>query len=308
MSRMNLSVVIPVFQNSESLEELVNRIHNVSNKLNVSSEIIAVDDGSTDESRKILSELQKNKEFKIKIISLTKNFGQVPAIFAGLRNSSGSATVVISADLQDPPEIIEELYGFYLSGFEIVIAHRKSREDTLLNRLTSTIAYSLLRRDLELLPKGGFDFFLIGDKARGRICATRGRNLFLQGELLHTGFVPKIVPYNREKRKFGKSTWSFSKRLSYFEDAVVDSARKPFTSMLRIGIFLAAFSFLTGLVSLVSYFVDQTPFPGFTPIFLSILFVGGLQLVLLSIVGQLVVRIYDINRNRIVYEVKEIAN
>lgn len=303
---VDLSVVIPVFQNSGSLPTLMARVGNVAKAMKVKYEIVVVDDGSTDESLRVLRKLRDAQEFPLRIISLTYNYGQVPAIYAGLRNSIGNATVVISADLQDPPEVIGKLYEAFTEGHEVVIATRIDRQDPLLTKITSSIAYSFLKRDLENLPKGGFDFFLVGKSARKSMTEVKGKNLFLQGELLNTGFRPIFVSYIREKREFGKSAWTISKRLSYFEDAVIDSARKPFIVIFRFGVILAILSFLLGIMAVFNYFFNLAPFSGFTPIYLSILCIGGLQLALLSMLGQFMTRIYDISRGRKLFEIREL--
>jgi dolichol-phosphate mannosyltransferase len=306
-SNLDLSVVIPIFQNSGSLTQLIARIVKVTEAMKINYEIIAIDDGSTDESFEILQNIRESQRIPLKIISLTYNFGQVAAIYAGLRHSKGRATVVISADLQDPPELIVRLYELFTDGHEVVIATRSDRHDPFLTKISSSIAYSFLKRDLKNLPKGGFDFFLVGESARRSMAQVKGKNLFLQGELLNTGYRPVFISYSRSKREFGRSAWTIDKRLSYFEDAIIDSARRPFIIMFRFGILLALLSFLLGVITIVNYFLNSAPFSGFTPLYLSILAIGGLQLALLSMLGQFVTRIYDVSRGRELFKIQEIV-
>ena len=221
-----ISVVVPVFQNRESLHPLIKRITDVLDMMDINAgyELIFVDDGSTDKSYSALRELSNLFVCTFKIVQLSRNFGQVPAISAGLAHASGKAVVVISADLQDPPELIPLMFDEWLHGKDIVIAHRISRRDPLIAQITSKIAYRIARKKYPTMPRGGFDFLLLSARATEAYLKMKGKNRFFQGDIMYLGFKIAFVPYKRSSRDTGKSQWTFSKRMKYFQDLLVTSS------------------------------------------------------------------------------------
>jgi dolichol-phosphate mannosyltransferase len=241
-----------------------------------------------------------------KIVELSKNYGQVSAILAGLEVSSGDCSICYSADLQDPPELLFELFRSFLEHNEIVIAVRSSREDSMFQNLTSKIGYWILRIKSPEIPKGGFDFFLIGNIAKKFILERFGSRRFLQGDILNLGFSPVFIKYKRLKRAKGKSAYTFQKRLNIFIDAIFDSTDLLIKSATRIGFFIACIGIISALFLLTEYLKGNSPYNGFTAIVTSILILGGCQLMMLGIVGEYVYRVYDITRNRPRYIIKNI--
>ena len=211
-----------------------------------------------------------------KIVELSKNYGQVSAILAGLEVSSGDCSICYSADLQDPPELLFELFRSFLKHNEIVIAVRSSREDSMFQNLTSKIGYWILRVKSPEIPKGGFDFF------------------------------PAFIKYKRLKRAKGKSAYTFQKRLNIFIDAIFDSTDLLIKSATRIGFFIACCGLISAFFLLTEYLKGNSLNNGFTAIVTSILILGGCQLMMLGIVGEYVYRVYDITRNRPRYIIKNI--
>ncbi len=308
---MIVSIVIPVYKSQDSLEDLSlmlleqERIFAASGAI---LEVIFVVDGSPDDSLKILLEKKNSRLLPndSRIIELSRNFGQVSAIIAGLEISRGDCSICYSADMQDPPELFLEMYKIFIEKTEIVLAIRASRRDSFFRNFTSKIGYSILRNRVPAIPKGGFDFFLLGDTARKSLLIRSGSKRFIQGDILNLGFNPRFIEYNRAARDKGKSAYTFAKRLEVFADAFYDSSDLPIKVTTRLGFGIATSGFLSAGYLLVGYFQGESPFNGFTALITSILILGGIQLMVLGVIGEYIYRIYDIARNRPKHIVKNI--
>lgn len=293
-NRPTLSLVIPVFNNTETLESLLLRVDGSLSPLNLGLiEVIFVDDGSTDNSWFEIQRLQEISNFCIRGIKFTRNFGQVNAIISGLELAEGKYVGVMSADLQDPPELLPNLIHLIENGNEIAVGHRENRDESLFRRATSNLAYSVARKSYPDMPRGGFDYFLMTHRVSQLFLELPGRHRFLQGDLLWLGIPLTLVPYSREKREFGKSGWTLSKRWKYLIDIVLDGSYFPIKIMSLFGLTMALISMVYAIVIIVSRYIGQTPFPGWAPIMISILFVGGLIMTMLGVVGEYIWRIYD---------------
>jgi glycosyltransferase involved in cell wall biosynthesis len=308
--KLSLSVIVPVYKNAESLKELISRLTAQLSKEFSNPEdyeIVFVVDGSPDASLSILLDEKaalKNTLQKIRIIELSQNYGQTAAIIAGIEYSSAQACIVISADLQDPPECIDSLINSWNEGFEIVISTRESRKDGRLVGLTSKIAHTVFRFSQPNMPRNGFDFFLISRDAATHLIKIRGRNRFLQGDILSLGFSQKIVSHDRVARKVGKSSYNFKSRFKLFIDSLFENTRFPITLIFGIGTSIAILGMVIAIISVINYYVGSTPFNGFAAIFSSILFLGGLQIFLIGLIGQFIYRTFEISRGRPLYIVK----
>jgi dolichol-phosphate mannosyltransferase len=256
-------------------------------------EFVLVDDGSKDGSWSEIIRLRETQLFKIQGVKLTRNFGQVNAIIAGLEISRGKYVGVMSADLQDPPELLPRLVHLIENGNEIAVGHRENRDESLFRRATSNLAYSVARRSYPDMPPGGFDYFVMTRRVKQLFLELPGRHRFLQGDLLWLGIPLTLVPYSREKREFGKSGWTLSKRWKYLIDMVLDGSYFPIKIMSLLGLSIAFISMIYAIVIIIVRYIGQTPFPGWAPIMISILFVGGLLMTMLGVVGEYVWRIYD---------------
>jgi glycosyltransferase involved in cell wall biosynthesis len=276
--------------------------------LGAALEVIFVVDGSPDASLRILLEKKTSKLLpkESKIIELSRNFGQVPALIAGLETSKGDCSICYSADMQDPPELFLEMFNLFVQKNEIVLAIRASRRDSFFRNFTSRIGYSILRRKVPTIPKGGFDFFLLGSSARNSLLIRSGSRRFIQGDILNLGFDPRFIEYNRTAREKGKSAYTFAKRLETFVDAFYDSSDLPIKVTTRLGFAIAVSGFLSAIYLLIVYFKGESPFNGFTALVTSILILGGIQLMVLGVIGEYIYRIYDITRNRPKHIIKDI--
>lgn len=302
----NISFVIPVFRNEGSVGPTYAQITGMlaASFPTYSYQIIFVNDGSDDGSLEQLLALRA-QDPNVEILSFSRNFGQVPAIVAGLREAQGDATVVMSADLQDPVELIRDMIISWREEAQIVICHRTSREDSLLANLSSKFFYGLISFSNPNMPKGGFDFVLLGKKPREVMASMRERNRFFQGDILWLGFPIKFIPYHRNKRTLGKSQWTFFKKIKYFIDGFLSTSYLSIRLMSLLGATVASAGFAYAVLIIFLRLVYDIAPKGFAPIMVLILVLGGITMLMLGIIGEYVWRIYDETRGRPLYIVND---
>ncbi|MFM8950207.1 MAG: glycosyltransferase family 2 protein, partial [Bacteroidota bacterium] len=209
-----ISFVIPVFRNQGSITPTYQKITSLFGKVlpGYDYEFVFVNDGSDDNSLDELMALHAS-DSKAKVISFSRNFGQVAAIIAGLKHVTGEASIIMSADLQEPIELIENMIHEWSKGNEIIICSRQEREDGFLAAAFSKVFYSLMKLGNSRMPRGGFDFMLLDQKAVEELNRIDERNRFFQGDVLWLGFGVKFIRYNRIKREIGKSQWTLSRKI-----------------------------------------------------------------------------------------------
>ncbi len=230
--------------------------------------------------REVLS--LREQDSRVKIITFTRNFGQMAAMLAGFKEATGDAVINISADLQDPVELIPQMVEKWSEGAEIVICYRTDRADTLLAKFFSRLAYGVLRMSLPQIPPGGFDFVLMDRKVMNVFNAIDVRHRFFQGDLLWTGYRTCFIPYARLKRTIGKSQYNFAKKLKNFLDAVLDASYLPIRFISLVGLITSTLGVLYSATIVYSWLRGETPFAGWAPIMIAILLVGGLIMVMLG--------------------------
>jgi dolichol-phosphate mannosyltransferase len=305
--KIDVSIVVPIYNNADSLSVLISEIQKEMSQNNpeLSYELVLVDDGSTDFSWETI--VSKHYNSNITAIKLTRNFGQLGAMKAGYLNANGQCLISISADLQDPTDLITKMINSWLHGYQLVLCVRSSRDDNNFIKLTSKFAYFLLAREISEIPPGGFDVFLFSATLRDSILKLKGRFNFLQGDLLYFGYKFDTILYHRKKRPFGKSGYSFSKRLKNFKDALLDSNYTLIDFFMRVGGAISLLGFVLGFVVALSKVLGKAPFNGFTLIACSILFIGGIQITLIGLIGQYISRIYDATREKPAFQVEKIS-
>lgn len=301
---MKLSFLIPVYRNEGSIIPTYQKLYDLTKSLQLDYEIIFVNDGSDDNSLAELISLHQN-DSNVKVLSFSRNFGQVPAVIAGCKEVTGDAGICMSADLQEPIELIEEMIEKWKAGNEIVICHRNEREDSFIANNASLVFYKLMKYVNPKMPKGGFDFLLIDKKALEVLNQIDERNRFFQGDILWLGFNTAFIPYTRLKRTIGKSQWTLSKKLKYFLDGLLNTSYLPIRAMSLLGIIFSLFGFIYALVIAYSRVMNNTPFDGWAPIMILILIIGGLIMLMLGIIGEYVWRTYDETRKRPIYIIKD---
>jgi polyisoprenyl-phosphate glycosyltransferase len=307
---VDYSIVVPVYQNEGSLDETFSKLKKyvIDKNIQYSSEVIFVDDGSTDNSFQVLRKLYDAYPELIVIVKLTRNFGTYPAIIAGYEKARGKCVVNISADLQDPPELIDKMLDAHLNkNFNIVICHRESRDESMYRTLTSKIFYGIIRKlCFPNMPPGGFDYMLISLKVKNAILQDLEADFFLQGKILWTGYDVKYIPYQRKKRESGKSQWTFSKKAKWFIDSIVNYSFFPMRFMSALGMLIALTGFVyAGVVFLQRLLVEEYIY-GWAPIVILILILSGFQMLMLGVIGEYLWRTLSQTRDRVKYIIAEV--
>jgi glycosyltransferase involved in cell wall biosynthesis len=294
MTAAKVSFVIPVYRNERAVTLTHQRIAAICAEQlpEMRREFVFVDDGSDDGS---LAELLaiKRTDPDVTIISFTRNFGQMAAILAGLKAATGDLVLQLSADLQDPPELIPQMVRAHLAGSEVVIAYREDRADAVASRITSRLFYAIVRLSFPQIPPGGFDYLLMGRRALDAFNAIDVRNRFFQGDVLWLGYSSTFIPYTRAKRTIGRSQYTFAKRLKNSLDAILDSSYLPIRFISLAGVLTALTGFLYAVDIAYYRLRHHTAFPGWAPIMIVTLLIGGMLMLMLGIIGEYVWRIYD---------------
>jgi glycosyltransferase involved in cell wall biosynthesis len=303
---MKISIVVPVYFNEASLPLLYQRFADVAAQVAQSEfEFIFVDDGSADNSFGVLQEIAA-RDPRVKVLRLVRNFGSNAAILAGLAHARGDGVVVITADLQDPPELIPEMIEKWQGGSLVVLAARAERHDSLLSRWTSDVFNWLFRRLVfPNFPPRGFDFFFADKKVIRVLVENAGANLYLYGLLLWTGYKPTTITYTRAERPFGTSRWNLGRKVKYFLDAFIGFTYLPLRFASVIGIALAILGFFYAAFITITRIAWGFPVEGWTSLMVVLLLVSGVQLVLLGILGEYVWRNLDEARRRPLYLIGE---
>jgi glycosyltransferase involved in cell wall biosynthesis len=303
---MKISFVIAVYRNAHAITQTYEKIQSVfADGLKAYDyEIVFVDDGSDDGSLEEILALRQC-DGRIKAITFTRNFGQMAAMLAGLKQASGDAIINISADLQDPVELIPQMVDKWRGGAEVVVCYRTDRSDTVAAKVFSRLAYGALRLSIPQIPPGGFDFVLMDRRALDEFNSIDVRNRFFQGDLLWTGYRTSFIPYVRLKRTIGKSQYNLKKKLKNFLDGILDASYLPIRFISLAGMVTAALGVLYSLTIVYAWLRGDTPFAGWAPLMIVVLLVGGLIMFMLGIIGEYIWRIYDEVRKKPNYIVRE---
>ena len=311
-----ISIIVPVYYNELNLPETIPRLVDLVLKMDdYYPELIFVDDGSGDRSLEILFEYKEKKPDLIKIVKLTRNFGSMAAIQAGFTVARGDCVGMISADLQDPPELFLEMISYWEKGIKAVFAIRQDREEPFWQKLFSNTFYALVRKfAISNYPDGGFDFFLIDRQVVNEINRIQEKNTNLMPLIFWLGFKPVMIPYVRRNRKHGKSRWTFSKKLKLFVDTFVAFSFSPIRMLSIVGFIVAAGSFAYGLFILFYWLFWGIDVKGYVPTMLIMTFTSGMQMAMLGVLGEYLWRTLDEARGRPhyvidqIYDVKEKDN
>ena len=284
-----LSVVLPVYQNEGSVTQLCNEIfQNLDPHTDeLDYEIVLVNDGSTDRSWEVLQELYRLYPQRVTIINLTRNFGQLSALMAGYAQAQGDCVVSMAADLQDPADKIWEMFLAWRAGHKLVAGRRASRQDGFIKDRISALAWKLLRRfAVRNIPEGGFDFFLMDKEIRDYYITNPEQVIFMHGRLLYYGCAPYFIDYERRKRSVGRSQTGLGQRLKYFIDGFTAYSYLPLRFMSACGLLLCLISLGTAAGLTWYVLVYSSPIQGWTSLMVAILFLSGVQMLFLGILGE----------------------
>lgn len=298
-------MVIPVYNEEGNLRALYERLSMVLSSLTADFEMVFVNDGSTDSSIEIIRELTKDK--KVKYLDFSKNFGHQIAAFAGLEHAEGNAVVIIDADMQDPPELILELYQKMQEGYDVVYAKRQVRDgETWHKKLTAKWFYRLINNLSEVeIPLDTGDFRIMSSRIKNIIISLPERNKFLRGQIAWTGFNQTYVLYNRAERMQGKSNYTYSKMFRFAFDGITSFSNFPLRLATYLGFIVSLVAFVVIVYTLYQKYFGIDTVPGWSSTMVSILFLGGVQLICLGIIGEYLGRIMDNVKQRPLYLIKE---
>ena len=295
-----LSLVIPVFRNSEDIPGLLRAVQDICRTLNGEFEVIFVVDGSPDDCAAKLAASLPRAGFSAHLVTLSRNFGSFAAIRAGLEVGSGDRFAVMAADLQEPPELIVEFDRILRSGqADIVMGERIARADPALSRYSSKMFWGLYRRFVEsAMPSGGVDVFGCDRRVRDQILLLQENNSSLVGLLFWVGFRRATVPYSRRQRTTGRSAWTLRKKLRYVADSVFAFSDLPIVLLYRVGLIGMAMSVFLGLVVLFGKLTGNIDVPGYATSILVIMFFGALNCFGLGVIGGYVWRTFENTKQR----------
>jgi len=303
---MVLSIVVPCYNEEAVIGEFHRRVLAALEGVESDLEIIYTDDGSRDQTATILRELQQ-KDDRVRVVSLSRNFGHQLAVTAGLEHARGDAVVIIDADLQDPPEVIGEMIERWRDGYQVVYGLRVRRAgETTFKRWSAKLFYRLLNRlsEIEIPPDVG-DFRLLDRQVVDVLLAMPERDRFLRGMISWVGFKQVAVIYDREPRRAGESKYPLVKMLGFALDSVISFSFAPLRLAIWVGFGAIAAAFAGIVYALIIRLYTTEWVRGWASIFTAILFLGGIQLITLGIVGEYVGRIYAEVKMRPLYVVRE---
>ncbi|SDJ81446.1 dolichol-phosphate mannosyltransferase [Catalinimonas alkaloidigena] len=301
----DLSIVIPLLNEAENLPVIHRRLTEVLQPTGLRYEIVFVDDGSTDASFQEIRTLAQHDK-AVRGVSLSRNFGHQVALTAGFEHSQGEAIISMDADLQHPPEMLPELYKHFQRGYDVVHAIRKDGEHmSVLKRKTSVWFYRLMNylSDTHFHP-GAADFRLVSRRALQAYLSLPEKDRFNRGLFAWIGFNQVYVPYQETTRHAGKSKYTLKKMVYLALDGIISFSARPLQLSFFAGLFFGCAGLLYALFAIVMYFRGQT-IEGWTSILVTVLLMGGVQLVVIGILGEYLARIYRETKNRPLYFVKD---
>jgi len=302
-----LSIIIPAYNEEEVLEEFYRRIVGVVSKIGLPYELIFVNDGSKDRTLQLLTSLGQQNEHLV-IIDLSRNFGKEIAVSAGIDFCRGDAVVIIDADLQDPPELIPELIEQWRLGYDNVYARRISREgESKLKKLTAFLFYRSIRGMTHIdIPADTGDFRLLSRRAIDALKQLPERNRFMKGLYAWIGFSAIAVDYHRDSRYAGKTKWNYWKLWNFALEGITSFTEVPLKLASYVGGLMAFVSFLYGAYIIIKTFILGNDVPGYPSLIVTILFLGGIQLVFIGVLGEYLGRAFAEIKQRPLYFVNKI--
>ena len=301
-----VSVVAPVYDEEILLPEFYRRVTAALEQLAVPFELILVNDGSHDSSGAIMDRLHQ-ADARVKVIHFSRNFGHQIAITAGTDHATGQAVAVIDSDLQDPPEVIIDMYKEWQNGFQVIYGVRVQREgETAFKRMTASLFYRLIRRITNInLPLDTGDFRLMDHRVVKAMSKMREHHRFMRGLSVWVGFRQTGVKYNRDARTAGVTKYPFRKMLRFALDAITSFSYLPLQLATYTGFVIAGVSAVAMVVAIILRLLNSNIFYGQATTLVSVLFLGGIQLIFLGVIGEYLGRIYDEVKRRPLYIVAE---
>jgi polyisoprenyl-phosphate glycosyltransferase len=303
---MEVSVIIPVYNEELNLPKIYDRLKGVMNTMQAGHEFIFINDGSHDKSMQLIKDLAA-KDPAVRYINFSRNFGHQIAVTAGLDKSCGNAVAIIDADLQDPPELIIEMYAKMKEGYQVVYAKRRSRKgESAMKKWTAKVFYRLLARITSIsIPVDTGDFRIIDKKIVDILREMPEQQKYLRGQISWIGFNQTYVEYDRDIRHAGQTGYTYKKMIRFALDGITSFSNFPLKFATVAGFVVSGISFLMMLYALYSRFISKNYEPGWTSLMLAVLFIGGIQLIGIGIIGEYISRMGANVRKRPLYIVNE---
>ncbi|WP_433745066.1 glycosyltransferase family 2 protein [Falsibacillus pallidus] len=303
---MMISVVVPCFNEELGLKAFYKNITEVLAYEGYRYEIILVNDGSKDLTKDIIIDLAHD-DAHVKYISFSRNFGKEAAMLAGLRYASGDVMIIIDADLQHPPSLIPEMVLGYEKGYDQVIAKRNRQGEAPLRKYYSQSFYKFINYFVDVkLENGAGDFRLLSRKAVDSLLELNEYNRFSKGLFSWIGFKEYIIHYDNVLREHGESKWSFSKLLNYGIDGIISFNNKPLRLAIYLGLMITSLSVIYIFAMLIRIFLYGIDVPGYFTTISAVLFLGGIQLTFMGMIGEYIGRIYYETKQRPHYIIEEL--
>lgn len=312
MVAQTLNIIIPCYQNELSIAPLFNELISLQAALavkNITLLVTTVDDCSTDATFENLKQEKAKNIIPLQIIKLVKNSGSQNAIVAGLKNAlPADCYGCLAADLQDPPELINNMVTYWQKGIPIVIANRTQYQDGKTKSFISKLFHNLLQKTaFPNAPKGGFDLIIFTNKVHQYLMASNEKNTHIFYWLFSLGFPYTAIPYTRKKNEInGKSQWTLSKKINLFADTFTSFTNKPLRLITLMGFTFGALFFIYGLFVLINKLIGNIPIQGYTTTMLVLSFLGAFQLIAIGVLGEYIWRILEQVRNKPSYIIDKV--
>lgn len=300
-----VSIIVPCFNEESNIIELYNQVcSNLSQKYLF--EILFIDDGSTDNSLQLIKKLS-DEDVRVRYISFSRNFGHQNALKAGIDNAVGDCSISLDADLQHPPSLIPNLLEEWEAGYDVVYTIRLNTERSgVLKKITSSLFYRLMEFISPThVPRGAADFRLLDKKVAHELSRFTENYLFIRGIIVWMGFRQKSIEYKAEKRFSGKTKYPFSKMMSFAMEGITSFSTKPLKISLLIGFFIAILSFLYGVFAIYATLFTDYTLSGWGSLIASVLFIGGIQLIVLGVIGEYLGKLFIENKKRPNYIIRD---
>ena len=306
-----LSVIIPCYYNEDNIPITAREL--VANEANfppeVSFEYVFVNDGSGDDTLGALRRAQSQFPNRIRVVDLAGNVGSYNAIVAGMAYATGDCLAVITADMQDPPELMAKMYDYWKQGFQLVVGNRQNREETGFSQtLAKTFHWLMKHLALRNIPKGGFDFVFFDRQVADEVLKLHERNSNVFYLMVWMGFAYINIPYTRRKREIGKSRWTLSKKIKLLVDSLLAFSFVPIRAISVLGLSLGLVALLYGLYVIGLKIASPDEPAGWTTLMVVLLFVSAFQMIALGVIGEYVWRSLDAARKRPLYVVREVID
>jgi glycosyltransferase involved in cell wall biosynthesis len=306
MHDLKLTVIVPVFNEEAVLPAFHRRLVAVMNGLVMQGEIIYVNDGSSDGSLNEMHRLMA-EDGRVAIVDLSRNFGKEIAMTAGLDHAHGDAVVVIDADLQDPPELIPEMIEHWQSGYDVVYAQRTSRAgESAFKKSTAHVFYRLMQRLSRVqIPHDAGDFRLLSRRAVEALSGLREQHRFMKGLFAWIGYPQKAIQYERDARYGGETKWNYIGLWNFAIEGITSFSTIPLKVATYVGMLTALGAFLFGMFIVVDTVLYGNPVAGYPSLLVVVLFLGGIQLMALGVIGEYLGRMFDETKGRPLYLIKD---